>query len=328
MKVLNSHMEFKLQFDIKPPETRINISEDILLIGSCFAENIGIRLIENKFKSLINPNGILFNPISILNAIKSYKDEKIFSDNDLLFFNELWHSWEHHGDFSDMEKGNVIAKINTSQQQASVHFNKAKHIVITFGSAYVYELNDTKNIVANCHKFPQQNFTKRILSVDEIIEAFENSGLANEQKQIILTVSPVRYLRDGLIENNLSKSVLIQAVHELLKKYNHVFYFPAYEIVIDELRDYRFFEDDFLHPNKLAVDYVWERFVETIFDEDTKNIGKEISKIIHAKNHKPFNRLTKSHQLFLENYLVITKSLATNYPFLHLENELNYFAQK
>jgi GSCFA family len=318
-------MNFKINFEIQPPESKINIKQNLLMMGSCFAENIGDKLLEHKFKTLVNPNGILFNPINIFDALKSYQEEKIYIENDLFLHDELWYSWQHHGLFADSDKQVALKKINDSQQQAISQIKNADTLILTFGSAYVYELKDTNQIVSNCHKVPQQKFTKRLLSVNEIVDAFNKSKILTLNSNIILTVSPVRYFRDGIAENNLSKSILIQAVHEIIRQYKSCYYFPAYEIVIDELRDYRFYDSDLLHPNELAISYVWERFSETLFDDETKSILKEVKEISTAKKHRPFNKNTSQHQAFLKNYLNKTKKLSEDFPFLDLADELFYF---
>ena len=324
-------MNFKLDFDFKPPLSSINIKQHLLMTGSCFAEHIGKKLSQHKFNLDINPNGILFKPVSIIQSLQSYIDGKLFDENDLFIHHGLWYSWQHHGMFADADRSVALRKINASQQHAISQMKYADHLILTLGSAYVYELKETNEIVANCHKVPQQIFDKRLLSVKEIIAAFESfmkniSALPNVP-QMILTVSPVRYLGDGLIENNHSKAILIRAVHELVEQHSNCYYFPSYEIVMDELRDYRFFEKDLVHPNELAIDYVWERFCETMFDEETKNVFKKIQQIISAKQHRPFHPGTIQYQQFLKNYLERIIELTKQYPFLDMEEEKNFFGE-
>ena len=320
-------MNFKLDFDMKLPQSQINMHDGLLMLGSCFAENIGNHLRDHKFNVMPNPNGILFNPMSMIESLRSYASELVWKESDVFYHNELWHSWYHHSVFSAPDKAVALKKMNDSQKQANQQYKNTKHVIITFGSAFVFELKETSQIVANCHKVPQQNFTKRVLTVDEIVSAFELSKIAAHQSQIILTVSPVRYIGDGLPENNLSKAILLQAVHRLVSMYSNVYYFPAYEIVMDELRDYRFFEKDMIHPNQLAIDYVWERFCDTMLDQETKYILTEIKPIMMAKKHRPFHPDLKSHQQFLRaNYLKVCE-LEKRYPFLNFEEEKYIFAQ-
>ncbi|MEI6595027.1 MAG: GSCFA domain-containing protein [Bacteroidota bacterium] len=318
-------MNFKINFDIQPPQSKINIKQNLMMMGSCFAENIGEKLLLHKFNNLINPNGILFNPINIFDALHSYIEGKIYTENDLFLYDELWYSWQYHGRFADIDKEAALTKINDSQKLAIAQIKNVDHLILTFGSAYVYELKDSNEIVSNCHKVPQQKFNKRLLSVKEIVDAFNKSNIKNLKSNIILTVSPVRYFRDGLVENNHSKAILIQAVHELIREHKNLYFFPAYEIVMDELRDYRFFENDLVHPNDLAVGYVWERFCETMLDDETKNFVKSIDEILSAKNHRPFNPNTQKHLEFLNTYLTKTELLNKAFPFLNLEAEKNYF---
>jgi hypothetical protein len=318
-------MNFKIDFDIKAPDSPINIRQNLLMMGSCFASAIGKKLVEHKFNTLVNPNGILFNPINIFEAIDSYINKKVYTKNDLFLHNELWYSWQHHGMFADIDQETTLMKINDSQQKAITQIEKTDTLILTFGSAYVYELKDTNEIVSNCHKVPQKSFTKRLLTVNEIVNTFNKSKILTLNSNIILTVSPVRYLRDGLVENNLSKAILLQSVHELVRQHKNVCYFPSFEIVMDELRDYRFFDNDLVHPNQLAIDYVWLRFCEAMFDQETKSFLKNIDEILTAKNHRPFNATTQQHLDFLNTYLIRTEKLSRAFPFVNLDEEINYF---
>lgn len=299
-------------------------------MGSCFAEHIGKKLAAHKVNVCVNPNGIVFNPISIFKALSSYAEAHLYTEADLVQHNNLWYSWQHHGSFAHSDKTIALQQINTSQANATHYLTSSDYIVLTFGSAFIYEFNETNELVANCHKVPQQAFTKRLLSVKEIITAFEEllKRPAFANKKFIFTISPVRYIRDGLVENNHSKAILLRAVHELVEQYSNLFYFPAYEIVIDELRDYRFFEKDMVHPNQLAIDYVWERFSETLFDDETKLTMKEISQIMMAKEHRSLHPDTSQHKQFLKTYLERTKALAKQYPFLQLDDEMHYFSKE
>ncbi|MFI5221846.1 MAG: GSCFA domain-containing protein [Bacteroidia bacterium] len=321
-------MNFKLDFDIKPPEKLISIRNNILLSGSCFAENIGNKLVENKWNTLINPHGILFNPESIYQSFRSIQDEKYFTAEELFEHHDLWHSWYHHGEFSGTDKTDTLSRINRSQKEAITGFKRTDCIIITFGSAFIYRHRENNEVVANCHKVPQKNFKRELLSVDEIVNKFGKLISSLKNKQFIFTVSPVRYSKDGIAENNLGKAVLIQSVHEICKRHGNAYYFPAYEIVIDELRDYRWFKEDLCHPNRQAIEYVWERFSNTCFDEETKKIGDELNEILTAKEHRPLNPGSELHQNFLENYLKKTEAAQQKYPFLNLSEELGYFGNQ
>ena len=327
-------MQFRSEFTPKSFPAKIKISDSLLLVGSCFTEQIGKKLAVHKFKTIENPNGILFNPVSIAKAIKSYTNEKLFNENDLFFYNELWSSREHHTKFSHLEKLQALQNINTAHQTAVVFVKTADWILITLGSAFVYEWKDIdpkdtyENVAANCHKIPTDKFNRRLLHPLEIVtvlkEMQEHVLAVNSKAKFIFTISPVRHLREGFIENNRSKSALIQAVHELINDINS-FYFPAYELVIDDLRDYRFFAEDLAHPNYAATNYVWEKFVPAVIDESSQQIMKAINEINAAVNHKPFNPLSASHKKFLQTNFEKVVILSQKYPYLNFSNELDFF---
>lgn len=323
-------MDFRLEFTPKPFNVKINHQQNLLLIGSCFTEQIGTKLASHKFSVLDNPNGILFNPISITKCISSYIDNKQYSESDLFYQNECWNSWEHHSRFSHPDKNICLKGINESQSVAHDFFKKADWLLITLGSAFVYQL-DNDTVVANCHKVPTDKFVKKLLSVKEVFtnlqKMFDKALTFNPAIKIILTISPVRHLRDGFIENNRSKATLIQAVHELVDKNSNCFYFPAYELIIDDLRDYRFFAEDMVHPNYAATNYVWEKFIATCIDEPSQQLMKEIAVIVAAKNHKPFNPTSQQHKKFLQTNLEKLKKLQQQFPYISFEEEAAFFMQ-
>ena len=321
-------MNFHLAFTPRPFLTTIKHQHKLLLTGSCFTENIGTKLKQHKFDVLENPNGILFNPISISKSIRSYIAGNEYNEADLFYQNECWNSWEHHSRFSHPDKSACLCAINQSQQAAHQFILLADWLFITVGSAYVYQLANGE-VVANCHKVPTDKFEKRLLSVDEVVLAFEK--MLDELRQvnpgikIIFTISPVRHLRDGFVENNRSKSTLIQAIHQLTDAHENIFYFPAYELVIDDLRDYRFYADDMVHPNYAATNYVWEKFVPACIDEPAQKLMKEINLINAAKNHKPFNPSSELHKKFLQTNLEKVMQLSRQYAYINFEEELKYF---
>lgn len=292
----------------------------ILLIGSCFTVSVGQKLLDNKFDVTINPNGIIYNPISVFNALQRIIDNQLYTENELLQINDKWISFNHHGNFSSDNKVECLNNINSSLNQAHQKLVTAKVVVITFGSAWVYEYA-SKGIVANCHKIPAKEFKKRLLTVKEILAAFEPIKTALKSVSIIFTISPVRHINDGLHENNLSKSALHLAINNLVEQNKNCSYFPAYEIVIDELRDYRFFKDDLVHPTELAVNYVWEKFVDCFFDTDTKQLITAIEKIKTATHHRPFNFASENHQNFIKKQIQLMDKLSTQFPFLDFEKE-------
>jgi hypothetical protein len=321
-------MDFRLEFTPKPFDVKISHQQKLLLVGSCFTEQIGTKLSNHKFSILDNPNGILFNPVSICKSISSYIDNKQYTEADLFYQNECWNSWEHHSRFSKPDAAECLQGINESQSNANTFLKNTDWLLITLGSAFVYQL-ENKEVVANCHKVPTDKFVKRLLSADEVFaglqQMIEKTQAFNPEIKIIFTISPVRHLRDGFVENNRSKATLIQAVHQLIEKNSNCFYFPAYELIIDDLRDYRFFAEDMVHPNYAATNYVWEKFIATCIDEPSQQLMKEIAVIVAAKNHKPFNPTSQQHKKFLQTNLEKVKKLQEQFPYLNLEGESAFF---
>jgi len=335
-------MDFHLEFIPKPFEVKINHRQNLLLIGSCFTEQIGAKLSAHKFSVLDNPNGILFNPISITRSIASYIENKQFSKEDLFYQNECWNSWEHHSRFSNPDADTCLQLINDSQQQAHSFLKKTDWLLVTLGSAFVYETSPLAPlleergkktfVVANCHKVPTDKFNKRLLAVDEIsntLQAMIEKAIDfNPGLKIIFTISPVRHLRDGFVENNLSKATLIHAVHQLLERNGSCFYFPAYELIIDDLRDYRFYAEDMVHPNYAATNYVWEKFITACIDEPSQQLMKEIAVIVAARNHRPFNPTSGQHKKFLQTNLEKVEKLAAEHPYIDFKEEAAFFEQQ
>jgi hypothetical protein len=320
-------MQFRAEFTPKPFVQKIKHTDTILLVGSCFTENMATKLAHHKFTVEENPNGILFNPVSIAKAIEGYIDNKQFSENDLFAANDLWNSWEHHTRFSAVNKQDCLAGINKSQQQAHEFLKHADWVFITLGSAFVYK--HSGNVVANCHKIPTDKFEKKLLSVDEVVATLDTLMHRiknfNAKAKIIFTISPVRHLRDGFVENNRSKATLIQAVHHMVDKFEGLFYFPAYELIIDDLRDYRFFAEDLAHPNYAATNYVWEKLKPCCIDEASLQIMEKINEINAAMAHKPFNETSAAHLAFKQKYLQKTKQLQQQLPYVNFADALAYF---
>lgn len=317
-------MQFSIPVAIPPAKKLINHTDLLLILGSCFAENIAEKLVLSKFNTVANPFGIIYNPISIANSFNHILTNTPFKEGDLLFFNDKWLSLQHHGNFSNRNKTACLQHINQSISLANKQLKKANYLFITFGSAWVYEHSDY-GIVANCHKIPSNQFLKRLLTVDEIVETYQalinNIKNLNADVQIVFTVSPVRHTKDGLWENNLSKAVLHLSIKKLTEKFENCSYFPAYEIVMDELRDYRFFNDDLVHPTDLAINYVWEKFTLCYFDKETNKLVDKIQKIKQATAHKPFDFKSEKHQLFIKNQLKIIDDLNKKFPQLNFEEE-------
>jgi hypothetical protein len=342
-------MQFQLPVVIKSPETKISYPQKILLTGSCFTKHIGQALAENKFPVLQNPNGILFDPASVCHSLQSYIINYQYKEGDLFYLNEVWNSWNHHSRFSNIDKQQCLDTINASQQQAHKFLKETGWLIITLGSSFSYLLTSeaTKSGacamvaspsgggregagVANCHRAPAQWFEKKLSGIDEIIFLLEETCLQliqfNPRVKIIFTISPVRHIRDGVVENNRSKARLIEAVHHLVNKLPGLYYFPAYELVMDVLRDYRFYDADLVHPNYVATEFVMEKFRESFIDTASQQIMDEIKKLVIARKHKPFHAATQAHKEFLKTHFLKTKELKEKYPFLDLTDELTYFA--
>jgi hypothetical protein len=325
-------MKMMLDIDIKSPAEQITYSDKIFLIGSCFTEHIGGRLMELKFPVLQNPNGILFDPVSVSKSLLSYVNEKRYRKDDLLYLNELWQSWNHHSMYSGMEMAEVLTNINNSQQRAHNFLKTADWLIVTLGSSFSYRLTEGGEPVANCHRAPSQWFNKYLLTIEETTNALREAIDAlqgfNPRLKIIFTISPVRHIRDGVIENNRSKARLLEAVHGLTETYEHCYYFPAYELVIDVLRDYRFYDIDLVHPNYAATEFVFDKFTEYFLDAEALEIMEEVKKIVTGFKHKPFQPETQSHQNFLRTYFDKVKQLQVKYPHVDFEKELHYFSKR
>ena len=322
-------MNFRLTFPVMPLERPVAYTDNILLTGSCFAEEIGALLEQHKFNVGVNPNGILFNPLSIANSIQGYLSNRQYTASDLILHEDLWHSWDHHSRFSGPGQEQVLAGINELQAAAAQRLRTADWLIITLGSAHAYVLKENNYLVANCHKVPGNAFYKKLLTADEIIAALDNMMhrlfFTNRKVNILFTVSPVRYVRDGVVENNLSKAILLQAVHHLVNKFDRLFYFPAYELVTDDLRDYRFYKDDLVHPNEQAIRYVWEHFTTACLHPDAQQLEKQVADILRARRHKPFNPQTPQHRQFLAAYARKVEQLAQAHPYLDMQEEAAYF---
>jgi len=332
-------MDFQLPIKINDLPNPMGYQDKILLTGSCFTEHIGNKLQELKFNVLQNPNGILFDPLSVASSLVSYIQNKQYAEADLFYFNELWQSWQHHSIFSNTDKAACLANINESQNRAHDFLKTAGYIIITLGSSFSYRLTEQATMaigskaaagVANCHRAPAQWFTKHLMGIEETNAVLDNCihqlKQFNARLKIIFTVSPVRHIRDGVTENNRSKARLIEVVHNLVNKFDQLYYFPAYELVIDVLRDYRFYDVDMVHPNYPATAFVLEKFIASCIDEPSRQMMEEIKKIVIAAKHKPFQPATNAHKQFMLTHLEKTRDLQKKYPFLHFDEELKYFS--
>lgn len=294
---------FRTVFPPQVSPLKISHHDRLLLVGSCFTEHIGQRLSERKFNTCLNPFGIVYNPVSMVRCIERLDtDNQCFMENDLFENAGLWHSFEHHGHFSKPDCTATLNGINTALNEASIFLKNTTRLLLTLGTADVFLLKETGAIVANNHKMPAAMFGQKRLSVGEVTDAL--AGILHKllsrmpELQVVLSVSPVRHLRNGLVENQRSKAVLLLACDNLSRQFPQVQYFPAYELLLDDLRDYRFYADDMIHPSDLAVDYIWEYFSAMFFAEETRKLNLDIERILAAARHRPFNPDTPQHEAF------------------------------
>lgn len=326
------NMPFRTALSPVSAPFQIGHNDQLLLIGSCFTEHIGQKLAACKFQTLNNPFGIVYNPISIVQCLDRLgAGDQLFTENELFENAGLWHSWEHHGCFSKPGKKETLEGINSAYLKAAESLKKTDVLLLTFGTAEVFSLRQTGQVVANNHKLPGALFEQRRLSVSEIVEntleVLERLAQLRDidPLKVILTVSPVRHLRNGLVENQRSKATLILACEEVCRQQTSAQYFPAYELLLDDLRDYRFYAADMVHPTAVAVDYVWQFFSETYFSEPTSRLNDRIGKILAGFQHRPFNPQTAQHQAFLRQQLALIASLKQEHPRLDFGDEEAFF---
>lgn len=294
-------MEFTTKLPIPKSNHPIDYNSQVLSLGSCFAVNIAEKLDYFKFQNRCNPFGILFHPLAIYEIIRRSVSGQAFTDQDIVNHNGLWHSLDAHSDLSHSDKEILLLNLNTALNQTRESIQSATHLILTYGTAWVYRCKTSGKVVANCHKIPQSQFEKELLAVDTIIESIAQTMALvrdiNPDCRVIITISPVRHIKDGFVENQRSKAHLIAAIHNFGREAFD--YFPSYEIVMDELRDYRFYASDMLHPNATAVDYIWERFSTAHIDATATPVMVEVDSIQKALRHKPFQAKSLAHQDFL-----------------------------
>ena len=295
-------MKFRTEIEVAPLAEGLEYGAKIFALGSCFAENISERLAKAKFSITSNPFGVLFNPESIANAIDRLADTRSFAVCDITAGRENFFSFDAHSSLDGKTHTEAFANLNRAVAQGAKSLAEADWVILTFGTAWVYEHEG--RVVANCHKQPAAQFERRRLSVEEIVERYSKllEGALHDKK-VILTVSPVRHVGDGLQENSVSKATLRLAVEELVAKYENAHYFPSYEILIDDLRDYRYYADDLAHPSKMAVDYVWERFCEVVLTPKAQAELPQVVQIVAAAEHRPFNPESEAHKAFCRKML-------------------------
>ena len=322
-------MQFTTKIPIQKSSFPIDYDSKILLLGSCFAENMGEKFDYFKFQTTINPFGIIFNPVSLEKLIRRSVEKRKFTENDIFFHNELWHCYDVHSELSNSDKDAFLESLNDLISSTNKQLNDSTHIIITLGTSWVYQNIASNEIVANCHKVLQKQFTKELLSILQIEESLESIislvHSVNPNCKFIFTVSPVRHIKDGFVENTLSKAHLIAAIHSVLNRkfstslelttQNNI-YFPAYEIMMDELRDYRFYAEDMLHPSQTAIDYIWIQFFENYISESQFGLMNDICSIQKGLKHRPFNPNTESHQKFLHQLELKIKTIQNQHPFI------------
>ena len=295
-------MKFRTEIEIAKIAEGIDHTQKVFALGSCFAENISERLERAKFSVTTNPFGVLFNPLSIADAIERLNNKMAFAVCEIREGRDTFFSFDAHSSLDGTTQTEAFANLNRAVAQGSKALQDADWVILTFGTAWVYEREG--KVVANCHKQPAKEFTRRRLSVADIVERYDAlfEGVLRDKK-VVLTVSPVRHIGDGLQENSVSKATLRLAVEELVAKYKNTHYFPSYEILIDDLRDYRYYADDLAHPSKMAIDYVWERFCEYALTDKAQRLLPQIEQIVSAAEHRPFNPESEAHKAFCQKML-------------------------
>ncbi|WP_053991734.1 GSCFA domain-containing protein [Mangrovimonas sp. TPBH4] len=314
-------MKLQTEIPLNPQQHNlIDYNSRLILLGSCFVENIGEKLAYFKFQNTLNPFGILFHPLAIESLLLNTLNDKAYSEEDVFFHNEQWHCYAAHSKLSASSKDDLLQNLNLAIQQTKQALEASSHIVITLGTAWVYRLVENDEVVVNCHKVPQKKFKKELLSVDTIAESLQAmvalTKSVNPKVSVIFTVSPVRHLKDGFVENAQSKAHLISAVHQVVEPRSQTYYFPSYEIVMDELRDYRFYAEDMVHPNPTAINYVWERFKKVWLHDSTEPMMKMVDTVQKGMMHRPFNPNSEAHQEFLKLLEEKKEVLLRQFPFM------------
>lgn len=320
-------MEFRTVAAISPSTLSIDHAAKIQLFGSCFVENIGRQLEEHKFAIDCNPFGVIYNPLSIAQSLAFLLDNATLTAEQTLFHADTWHSYLHHSSFSAPSLDQLKENVHHRLTRASLFLRNANWLVITFGSAYVYRLKSNGAVVANCHKQPEALFIRQRLSIDEIVGAWipliERLRVVNPMLKLLFTVSPIRHFRDGVHQNQLSKSTLLLAADQLGMQASDCSYFPSYELMMDDLRDYRFYADDMIHPSAVAIDYIWQRFVETYFTRTTRDAVAEWARLRKMINHRPSNPKGDEYRSFIHQTLLKLNRFSEKYPYLDVLKELD-----
>lgn len=325
-------MEYQPFIAFDPPalKPRIKHEDPLLLLGSCFVENMAERLHRAKFSICTNPHGILFGPASIAMALARYLDPKPYTLNDLFCHEGIWHSWDHHSRFSDLNAETALAQMNQGVNQGADFLRRSRWLIITLGTAFQYRLRASGYPVSNNHRCPGSWFDRRMMTSPEIIELLQpliqKIQQINPELQWILTISPVRHLREGVQENNRSKARLIEAVHHLVENDSNLHYFPSYEWQMDVLRDYRYYDIDRVHPNYEASQFIWRAFLNWGLHPSSLPAVEAMMEIAQAMRHKPRFPQSVAHREFCQAYLHKIGAHQQKYPYLHLQEEMDYFS--
>ncbi len=313
-------MQYQTTVPVDPGSPKISYESELVLLGSCFVEHMGNKLEHFNFRSHTNPFGVIFNPWSQAALLERAVNGRLFTAEDAFFANGRWHSFEVHSRCSHPDKEQFIEGLNHGVITLQQKLRSATHVVFTYGTSWVYRHLEADRIAANCHKQPQRYFEKELLDVEEIVLQLEKADhlikSVNAACSVIATVSPVRHIKDGMVENQRSKAHLITALHNFLERTPSWHYFPSYELVMDELRDYRFYADDMIHPSGMAVEVVWSRFQEAWIDQEVKGVMKSVDRIRKALQHRPFDPDGEAHQQFMEKVEKEKRQLLEKYPFM------------
>lgn len=316
-------MMWQTHVDIEKPDFSLDYHSRLMLVGSCFAENIGNKLMENRFSVDCNPCGIVYNPESVAQVLGRLIEEREMVADDLIWHEGKWVSWEHHGSFSSPERESCLEKMNSRIHRGAEQLRRADLLLITFGTSWAYRYLHSGRVVANCHRFPESDFERFRLSMPEVVGLYdrvlERLERINPGLRVLFTVSPIRHWKDGAHGNQVSKSVLLLAIDELVKHWKRAYYFPSYEIVLDELRDYRFYAEDMLHISEAAVDYIWTRFKDTFLSAEALQVMRQVEKINKGINHRPFDPESETYLAFRRKLQEELKQLGCEYPLLNRE---------
>ncbi len=322
-------MELRTTFRLEPSADKITYDHPVMFLGSCFATSVGMKLLRGRLPVMINPAGAVYNPVSVSLTLDNVVSGREFVQEDLYYYDGEWLSFSHHTDFSDEDPNGLLAKINSKSIEASAFFRKARFLFITFGTARVFRFIDTGKIVSNCHKVPADSFHRELLTVNDIVEVWtaqlDRLYTLFPEVRVVFTISPVRHWKDGAHGNQISKAVLLLAVEELLNHHTKPHYFPAYEILLDDLRDYRFYCDDMLHPSETAIDYIWQAFSSCYLREETIGLINEVTNITSACGHRFNTGSALKRARFAETMIRKISKTMKKIPSADLSAEMNYF---